>query len=99
MALALILARLNQGIYLGSIYMDTTPGQVSGHRTYGQARKWGIFNAYNRVPVFLQAGDQPLAGLQHEYDTCIQQQFKQFHRCFFWTSRRVCEYIVPAEIK
>lgn len=58
----------NQGIYLGSIYMDTTPGQVSGHRTYGQARKWGIFNAYNRVPLFLQAGD-PTASWTYNTNT------------------------------
>lgn len=47
----------NQGTYLGSLYIDSTPGQVSCFRTYGQARKWGIWNAYNRVPVTLQAGD------------------------------------------
>lgn len=45
------------GIYLGSIYMDGTGGQVSCYRSWGQSRKWGISNAYNRVPVALQVGD------------------------------------------
>lgn len=46
-----------QGIYLGSIYMDATPGQVTCHRSYGQSRKWGIWNYFNRVPIYLKAGD------------------------------------------
>jgi len=47
----------NQGTYVGSIYMDGTNGQVSCLRTRGQNRKWGIWNAYNRVPVTIQVGD------------------------------------------
>ena len=47
----------NQGIYLGSIYIDATAGQVSVQRVYGQNRKWGIYNAYNRTPVYLKSGD------------------------------------------
>lgn len=47
----------NQGTYVGSIYMDGTNGQVSCHVAYGQSRKWGVWNAHNRVPVFLKAGD------------------------------------------
>lgn len=43
--------------YLGSIFIDSTQGQVSCHRGYGQSRKWGIWNAYNRQPVYLKAGD------------------------------------------
>lgn len=46
-----------QGVYLGSIYIDATPGQVSCYRSYGQSRKWGIWNAYNRVTLILQSGD------------------------------------------
>lgn len=45
------------GVYLGSIFMDASAGQVTCHRTFGQSRKWGVFNAYNRVPVYLKAGD------------------------------------------
>lgn len=47
----------NAGTYLGSIFMDGTNGQVSCHVSWGQSRKWGVWNAYNRVPVILQAGD------------------------------------------
>lgn len=47
----------NQGIYLGSIFIDGTGGQVSCLNSYGQSRKWGVWNAYNRVPVKLLAGD------------------------------------------
>lgn len=43
--------------YLGSIYIDGTAGQVTCHVTYGQNRKWGVFNAYNRQPIGLKAGD------------------------------------------
>lgn len=46
-----------QGIYLGSIFVDATAGQVTCHRSYGQSRKWGLWNAYNRVPIVLQGGD------------------------------------------
>lgn len=47
----------NQATYVGSILVDTTAGQVSCYRTWGQSRKWGVWNAYNRVPIYLQAGD------------------------------------------
>lgn len=47
----------NQGVYLGSIFIDSVAGQVTCHRSYGQSRKWGIWNAYNRQPVYLKAGD------------------------------------------
>jgi hypothetical protein len=47
----------NQGTYVGSIFIDGTNGQVTCHRVFGQLRKWSIWNAYNRVPIVLQAGD------------------------------------------
>ena len=46
-----------QGVYLSSIYVDSVAGQVTCHRTYGQSRKWGIYNAYNSSPIYLKAGD------------------------------------------
>lgn len=45
------------GTYVGTIFTDSTPGQVTCHRSYGQSRKWGIWNAYNRQPITLRAGD------------------------------------------
>lgn len=47
----------NLATYLGSISIDSSAGQCSCYRTYGQARKWGIWNAYNRVPICLIGGD------------------------------------------
>lgn len=45
------------GTYLGSLYIDGTNGQITCHRTYGQSRKWGVWNAYNRQQILLKAGD------------------------------------------
>ena len=50
----------NQATYVGSLYMDGTNGQVSCYRSYGQSRKWGIWNAYNRVPLTMSCGDSTL---------------------------------------
>jgi hypothetical protein len=47
----------NQATYVGSMFMDATNGQVTCHTSYGQNRKFGVWNAYNRVPITLQAGD------------------------------------------
>ena len=47
----------NQGTYLGSLAIDATNGQASFYRSWGQSRKWALSNAYNRVPIILQAGD------------------------------------------
>jgi hypothetical protein len=46
-----------QGVYLGSIYIDATAGQLSSHLSWGQSRKRGAWNAYNRQKIILQAGD------------------------------------------
>jgi len=46
-----------QATYVGSVHIDGTNGQVSSHVTYGQNRKRGLWNAYNRLPIFLQGGD------------------------------------------
>lgn len=47
----------NQGIYLGSIFIDNASGQISCHVSYGQNRKWAVWNAYNRVPISMIGGD------------------------------------------
>jgi hypothetical protein len=46
-----------QATYLGSLAIDSTAGQVSCYSSYGQSRKWGVWNAYNRLGVYLLAGD------------------------------------------
>lgn len=46
----------NQGVFLGSILIDGSAGQVTCHRGYGASRVWGISNAYNRRPTYLKTG-------------------------------------------
>lgn len=48
---------VKSAVYLGSIYMDGTNGQASCHVTYGQSRKWSVWNAFNRQKIVLRAGD------------------------------------------
>jgi hypothetical protein len=47
----------NQATYVGSIFIDQTAGQVSNYVSWGQNRTWSVWNAYNRQPLRLQAGD------------------------------------------
>jgi hypothetical protein len=47
----------NQGTYLGSVYINSTAGQYNCHVSYGQSRTWGLWNAYNRRPLYIKAGD------------------------------------------
>jgi hypothetical protein len=56
----------NQGTYVGSMHMDGTNGQLTCHATGGQSRKRGIWNTYNRRPLFLKVFD---ATASWTYDT------------------------------
>lgn len=47
----------NRGTYVGSIFMDGTNGEATCHRSFGQNRKWALWNAHNRRPIILKAGD------------------------------------------
>lgn len=47
----------NQATYLGTLLVDTVAGQVTCHFSYGQSRRFGLWNYYNRVPIYLKAGD------------------------------------------
>ena len=47
----------NLATYLGSIFMDGTNGQVSCYLGWGQSRKFGVWNAYNRIPIIMIGGD------------------------------------------
>lgn len=47
----------NLATYLGSIYIDGSAGQVTCHRSWGQNRKFGVWNAYNRRRIILRCGD------------------------------------------
>lgn len=43
--------------YVGSMNIDGTAGQLSCYRSWGQSRKWGLWNTYNRAPIYLAIGD------------------------------------------
>lgn len=47
----------NLATYLGTILIDGSAGQLSFHRGFGQSRRWGAWNAYNRRRVALKVGD------------------------------------------
>lgn len=47
----------NQGTYLGTILVDGSAGQVTCHKTFGQNRRWAVWNMYNRQPIILKCGD------------------------------------------
>lgn len=46
-----------EGTYLGSIFVDGSAGQLSCHVSWGQSRKWAVWNAHNRKRIFIKAGD------------------------------------------
>jgi hypothetical protein len=46
-----------QATYLGSVSVDAVAGQTTCRVSYGQSRKWGVWNAYNRRQIMMQAGD------------------------------------------
>jgi hypothetical protein len=46
-----------QATYVGTLWIDHTAAQITFNRNFGQNRKWGCWNAYNRVPLYLKAGD------------------------------------------
>lgn len=46
-----------QATYLASAWIDAIAGQTTCHITWGQSRKWGVWNAYNRANISLKSGD------------------------------------------
>jgi hypothetical protein len=47
----------NQATYLGSLFIDAAAGQTTCRLSFGQTRKWGVWNAYNRKPIAMLGGD------------------------------------------
>lgn len=47
----------NRATYVGSIFIDSVAGQVTCHRSFGQSRKWGLWNPYNQRGIILSVGD------------------------------------------
>jgi hypothetical protein len=46
----------NLATYLGSIFIDGSAGQVTDHVSWGQNRKRGVWNAFNKRNLILQGG-------------------------------------------
>ncbi|QWG16119.1 hypothetical protein KMZ68_13805 [Bradyrhizobium sediminis] len=44
-------------VYVGSIFIDSSAGLITCHVDWGQSRKWGVWNAFNREPIMLKCGD------------------------------------------
>lgn len=59
----------NQGTYLGSIYVNSTAGQLNCYVSYGQSRTWDVWNVYNRRKIMLLAGDST-ANWSYSTNTC-----------------------------
>lgn len=47
----------NLATYVGSVFIDGSNGSATCHVAYGQSRKHALWNCYNRLPIFLKAGD------------------------------------------
>lgn len=47
----------NTATFLSTIYIDSGGAAVTCHRGFGQTRKFGVWNAYNRLPIKLKGGD------------------------------------------
>lgn len=47
----------NLGMYVGTILIDGSAGQITCHRTAGQSRKWSVWNTFNRRRITLIATD------------------------------------------
>jgi hypothetical protein len=46
-----------RGTLVGSVWIDSAAGQTTCHVSYGQNRKFGLFNVYDQRPIILLAGD------------------------------------------
>lgn len=70
-------ATAGQLVYLGSILIDSAGGTVSCYRSWGQNRYFGVWNAYNRVPITLLGGDSTAASWT--YGGTPGQSWRQSH--------------------
>jgi hypothetical protein len=60
---------VNQGTYLGSVYVNAVAGQINCLRSYGKSRVWGLWNAFNRSNIQLIEGDSSGATSSTTYPT------------------------------
>ena len=89
-----------QCTYVGSVAVDGTAGQVSAYRTWGQSRKFGVWNAYNRVAIVLNAGDST-ASWSYSTNTFRPSNNATTNSLthIFWSSRGIRIDIVYATIR
>ncbi len=46
----------NLATYLGTLLVDSAAGQATCHLSYGQGRRWALWNAYNRQKIVIKVG-------------------------------------------
>ncbi len=46
-----------RGVWLASVSIGSGDGQANFHRSYGQSRRWDVFNPYNSRLIYLKGGD------------------------------------------
>lgn len=61
----------NQGAYVGSIYVNSTAGQINCTVSAGQTRVFGVWNAFNREQIVLNVFD-PTASWAYSTNTFRQ---------------------------
>lgn len=64
------------GVYVGSIYIDTSAGQVTCSVSAGQGTKWGVWNAYNRRDIVINQTD-PTANWSYNATTFAYRSANQ----------------------
>ncbi len=63
---------VNQGTYVGSLFIDGTNGQITCHVVWGASRKFGVWNAYNQVRIALLVGSSTAS---HTYASATYRPF------------------------
>lgn len=63
----------NQGVYLGSIFIDSTNGQITCHVGSGASRRWSVWNAFNRRKLVLEV-NEPVADWNYAVATWRQSR-------------------------
>src|SRR5262245_55513954 len=58
-----------EGLYLGTIHIDGSAGQVTCHRSWGRSRKWGVWNFYNRKAAI--GGPDDRDAPRHQRGACL----------------------------
>lgn len=60
-----------KGVYVGTVLIGPSAGQITCHVSPGQSRMWGVWNAYNKADIFIRVSD-PTAGWTYASTTIRQ---------------------------